>query len=63
VIVMVITAPNNARVSKLSLTSSRQSPGIFIYRNTSLYIRRNEVELSLGTNVEVYARSITLTCS
>jgi len=37
--------------------------GMNIYRCTSVYINRNEVEPRLGTNIAVYARSITLTFS
>ena len=37
--------------------------GITVHHNTSVYINRNEVELSLGTNIEVYPRSIRLTYS
>jgi hypothetical protein len=36
---------------------------IMVHRYTSVYIKRNEVELRLGTNIEVHARSIKLAYS
>jgi hypothetical protein len=41
----------------------RLGPVIMVHRNTSIYIKRNEVIASLGTNVEVYAGYIYLTYS
>jgi hypothetical protein len=37
--------------------------GIFGHLYTSVYINENEVERRLGTNMEVYSRSIALTYS
>jgi hypothetical protein len=41
----------------------RSRAGITVHCYTSVYINENVVERRLGTNVEVYARSITLTLS
>jgi hypothetical protein len=37
--------------------------GIIVHRCTSVYINRNEVELRLGTNIEVHSSYILLTYS
>src|SRR5262249_25791627 len=36
---------------------------IIVYHNTSLYIRTNEVDRSLGTNIAVYSGNIALVYS
>jgi hypothetical protein len=37
--------------------------GIIVHHNASIYINENKLEPSLGTTIEVYSRSITLTYS
>jgi hypothetical protein len=54
---------------KMYLEAGSDSPdlrleaGIVVHRNTSVYININQVELRLGTNIEVHSRGITLTLS
>src|ERR1700730_7113739 len=62
VIVMIVTARKNARCAKL-LSRLRLGARINVHRYTSIYIKRNEVEQRLGTNITVYSRYIYLTCS
>jgi hypothetical protein len=47
----------------LAFPDLRLETGIVVHRNTSVYININQVELRLGTNVEVYSGNITLTYS
>jgi hypothetical protein len=42
------------------LRGDRFGVGIMVHLNTLVYIKRNEVELRLGTNITVYARDIYL---
>ena len=43
--------------------SSKAGFGMIIHRCTSVYIELNEVELRLGTNVQVHEANILLTTS
>jgi hypothetical protein len=49
-------------VSKVALVFALRR-GMIVYRNKSVYISRKEVELRLGTNIEVHAGYILLTYS
>jgi hypothetical protein len=64
--VIMRALPTRNNLTRRRRQSSRvvgSAAGIIVHLDTSVYINRNEVEPRLGTNIEVYARSIALTYS